>query len=300
MLLVRYLWKLKYRRFDVLLAHIAYPNLSYWGTVNKFIKIPIVISEHWSAYHFNFNVRNGEKLYRIKRIFSQGIPVIAISKALSDDIVNFSGTSSFRRHILPNVIDTTVFHFQNISRRKPPIFFMLSQWKWPKDPFTVIRAFGAYEKSRGGILLRIGGYGDQVKQMEELVDELGIRHAVEFLGGLSSDQIAREMNEAEAFLHASLYETFSVVCAEALCCGTPLLASSVGGIKELVTAGSGVLLESNSVNAWTRGLELICESEFDRKAISMEAGSKFNVRAVGEKCFQILTDEVKHSKNNSS
>src|SRR5690606_1021876 len=131
-------------------------------------------TEHWSAYHFNFNVKNDRKLFRVKRIFSQQIPVIAVSRALIDDIQNFARRTDFRGYIVPNVVDTAVFRFRGIRCQESTSFFMVSQWKWPKDPFTIIHAFFAYEKKRKGILLRIAGYGDQEKEMMKLVMDLGI------------------------------------------------------------------------------------------------------------------------------
>src|SRR5690606_19800960 len=63
---------------DIINFHIAYPMLTYWRLLNLIVDKPIVITEHWSAYHFNFNVKNDRKLFRVKRIFSQQIPVIAV------------------------------------------------------------------------------------------------------------------------------------------------------------------------------------------------------------------------------
>jgi L-malate glycosyltransferase len=47
--------------------HIAYPLLTYSRVLTLFIRKPIFVTEHWSAYHFNFGVK--KKLKRIQRIF---------------------------------------------------------------------------------------------------------------------------------------------------------------------------------------------------------------------------------------
>ena len=72
---------------------------------------------------------------------------------------------------------------------------------------------------------------------------------------MDSEQIALEMNRASAYLHCSGYETFSVVCAEALACGCYLIASDVGGIPELVAPGTGQLVKEPKVETWAKAME---------------------------------------------
>lgn len=282
-----------HKRNDIINFHIAYPMLTYWRLLSVIVDKPIVITEHWSAYHFNFNVKNERKLRRIKRIFWQQIPVIAVSRALINDICSFSGKDDFRRYILPNVVDTTVFRLRDTPRGESGSFFMVSQWKWPKDPFTIIRAFFDYEKKRNGVVLRIAGYGDQEKEMMKLVMDLGIQRSVKFLGQLDSDRIAEEMNRADAFLHASEYETFSVVCAEALCCGTPMIIYGQGGIRNLVNRENGILLNGNTVADWAFAFAQFEQTTYERRVIADEASAAFNSRAVGERYYDVLKECVK-------
>lgn len=93
-------------QYSLINFHIAYPNLTYWHLLKPFIKIPIVITEHWSAYHYNFGVK--KSLPRIQKVFQQNIPVITVSKVLTNDIIRFS-KSSFLNIVIPNIVDTNVF-----------------------------------------------------------------------------------------------------------------------------------------------------------------------------------------------
>ena len=88
--------------YDVLNFHIAYPNLTYWHLIKRFFKPKTVITEHWSAYHFNFGVN--KSLPRVQRVFKQNIPVITVSKALGNDIKQFSG-ANFVDYTVPNVVE---------------------------------------------------------------------------------------------------------------------------------------------------------------------------------------------------
>ena len=97
-------------RYDLLHVHIAYPLLAQYGIWGRFLRVPLLISEHWSAYHRHFQRPQGDpKLDRIRRIFRRPIHVAVVSKALERDIRNFSGSSSFHSHVLSNVMDMDTF-----------------------------------------------------------------------------------------------------------------------------------------------------------------------------------------------
>ena len=73
LLLLWALFRNRARQYDLLHFHIAYPLLTYYHIWKKFIKVPVIISEHWSAFHFNFYMpRETNKLDRMKNIFHQG------------------------------------------------------------------------------------------------------------------------------------------------------------------------------------------------------------------------------------
>lgn len=292
LLLGYYLIRLNVWKYHVINCHIAYPNLTYWHWVKKFVGVPLIITEHWSAYHFNFGVK--KTLPRIQRIFRQKTPVIAVSSSLVRDIKKFSN-SDFTSFVVPNVVDTNIFYYRDSLLPPNVSFFMLSQWKWPKDPFTPIKAFAKYIHSAPA-KLRIGGYGPQLNEMKILVEDLGLGNYVTFLGTLGGVGIANEFNQASAFLHCSAYESFSVVCAESLCCGCPVVASSVGGIREFVNGSNGILLTNNSTDKWAKALHNITEKEICRRDISVESKKKFDKDIIGQKYFNILDDVISRRK----
>ena len=168
-------------------------------------------------------------------------------------------------------------------------FFMVSGWKWPKRPDIVIDAFAAFlEDSGKEYFLRIGGYGSLLPEMKKQVAQLGLTARVSFLGSLDSTEIAKEMKFADAFLHCSDFETFSVVCAEALCAGCPVVASAVGGIVELLEPKNGVLVQKNEVQEWKAALQDMSDVKFCRREIAEKAGQQFSFLRVGKKYYNTL------------
>jgi L-malate glycosyltransferase len=279
------------KKFDIINFHIAYPLLANWGILKRFIKIPVVITEHWSAYHLNFNMQGGSKLKRIKNIFHQGLPLIIVSQSLKGDIEKFSGNDNVRSYVIPNVINSKVFYrHPSAITSFGTVFFSVSYWKYPKDPFVILQAFKLFHEQNVKSELRIGGFGPMYDEIRFEVERLALTNAVILLGQLDADRISQEMNKASAFLHSSGYETFSVVCAESLACGTPVIASSVGGIKELVSAENGILVPTNTMADWLSAMQQFQSGVFDREKISLDAIAKFSAENLGKKYYNILKE----------
>ncbi len=278
------------RRFDVIQFHIAYPSLAFWHWLKPWVRKPVLITEHWSAYHFDFGVDRPEKLRRIRRIFTHGIPVVTVSKALSNDIKRFSKVDDLVTSVLPNVVPSDVFYYADQHIARPLEFLMAGQWKWPKQPQVLLEAFAAWVRHQSRpYTLKICGYSEaSTMEINALVEKHGLQESVRLLGQLDAADLAREMQTSVAFLHCSAYETFSVVCAEALSCGTPVIASAVGGLLEMIDADNGILVPWNTVEAWCRAFDQYVAGQFDRQAIAKRACEKFSGEVVGSQYLNIL------------
>ena len=86
------------------------------------------------------------------------------------------------------------------------------------------------------------------KGAPRLVQQLGLHGRVTFLEQLSTEELVREYNRAQLLVSPSLYEGFGLPAAEALACGTPVIATSAGALPEIVEEGvSGVLVPPGRV-----------------------------------------------------
>ncbi len=274
------LFKVKLSRYDVINFHIAYPLCVFLDVVQIFIKKPIIINEHWSAYHLNFGVKKPDRLGRIRRIFKPDRTFITVSRALATDIARFSNQSHLKVFVVPNVVDTDLFKYN--SRPSTGGFFMASTWKFPKDPILVLEAIKNLRTRYADLRIRIAGDGPLLDTMLKYIHNHNLQGIVTCLGRMDSAQLAYEMQCAIAFIHISQYETFSVVCAESICCGTPVIASAVGGIPEFIDQNNGYLLSSNDLVSVERAMEgVILGGQFERESIAYKAASLFNKETVG-------------------
>ncbi len=276
-------------KYSLINFHIAYPLLTYFHWFKRWIRIPVVITEHWSAYHFNFGV--SKDLHRIKRIFAGRVPVITVSQSLTRDIERFSGVS-LQSYILPNVVNDRIFRPVGHAPDVPVQFFMLGCWQFPKVPEVIVGALHALWKQGFTFTLRIGGYGPYEDALKTQVSALEMDSVVSFTGKLTADQAALEMQRCSFFVHASEYETFSLVCAEAMSCGAPVIASAVGGIRELVDDTNGVLVLQNSIDAWISALKKAFTITFDRTQVADAAHQRFSTESVGQRYRDIVCELI--------
>jgi len=275
-LLLWVLLKSKYKHYNILHFHIAYPLLSYYSWWKKILKKPILISEHWSAYHFNFYMSlKTKKLDRIKNIFKQNIPLITVSKTLLEDIEKFSGTNSLISTIIPNVIDQKTFFYHPKNINNTVTFFAVNDWRVIKNPFPMLEGFALLYDKGISFKLILGGYGELIEEMKNFVSSHGMLDKIVFLGKMHKKEIASVLYQSDGYLIASNYETFSVVSAQALCCGVPLIGVKLSAIEEYTNEDSYLNLEDNSAEGWRDKLEYFMynKNNYNRKDIALKGNT---------------------------
>jgi glycosyltransferase involved in cell wall biosynthesis len=90
--------------------------------------------------------------------------------------------------------------------------------------------------------LQIIGTGPYEATLRQMVDDLGLRDRVKFLGFVPNEELPAYYRRSDIFVLPSETESFGLVFAEAMSCGLPIAASNVGGIPETVRDGIDGLL----------------------------------------------------------
>lgn len=289
------------KRIDVVNFHIAYPNCTRARLLQAIIRRPFVITEHFSAYRIGFNARS-KGVDRIKRIFRRQPPVIVVSRSLQGDIERFIGMPLETAFVIDNAVDTSIFQPKVDEVPQEGRFFAIAGWRSPKRPDVLLDTLALCRAAGKHARIRIAGEGPFMDAMKERIKALGLEKEVDLLGQLSEQQVADEMRKAHALLHASDHETYSAVCAEALCSGTPVVASKVGGIVEYMTDADGVLVGTNEPEKWAHSLVAAWDGLLarNRSDISARMTQRCGYGNVGKAYFDALSASIeRHGSRNS-
>lgn len=113
---------------------------------------------------------------------------------------------------------------------------------------------------------------DEMVRLQELRKELGIRDVVTFLGSKNQDTLQYYYSAAEMVVMPSDYESFGMVALEAMACGTPVIASDVGGLAFLVKDGrTGYRVPAGDTEALTDRIVHLLTDELSRRRIGQRA-----------------------------
>jgi D-inositol-3-phosphate glycosyltransferase len=113
---------------------------------------------------------------------------------------------------------------------------------------------------------------DELECLDKLKDEVGLHDLVAFLGSRAQDTLPYYYSAAEICVVPSHYESFGLVALEAMACGTPVIASRVGGLQQTVEDGvTGFLVPAGDEDALAQNLQRILSDRGLRQRLAANA-----------------------------
>lgn len=278
-------------RLDVLHAHGYDPGFAA-VLAGRLLRVPVVITEHYSA--FPLGTLSRRQLRRARATFRWADAVLPVSRTLSESIRGLGLEGRFE--VVTNTVDTDLFHPppRSAGRSNVHRFLFVGRLHPIKGLPTLLSAAAAmprlseFSDREGEWRLDILGDGPARREYEQMAASLGIAERVVFHGTRDKAAVAEFMRMADALILPSRWENAPCVVIEALASGTPVIASDVGGIPELVDRLVGELVPPESVEdlAAALGRSLRGYLSHDRAAI-VERGRSYGFETVGVKLHTI-------------
>jgi glycosyltransferase involved in cell wall biosynthesis len=205
-------------------------------------------------------------------VLSASDRITALTNALKERVIKL-GIKPEKIIVVPNGVDTAKFFPVEDKYRDNLILFVGSlipikgvRYLLEAMP-EVLRSFPEYR-------LVIVGDGPEAGALKRRANELGISNNVEFLGFQSQDRVRTLMQRARVLVLPSLQEGMGVVLVEAMACGTPVVASRVDGILDVVTPDVGVLVPSADPKRLAEGIQAILADPIRWKEYSRNARAR--------------------------
>jgi glycosyltransferase involved in cell wall biosynthesis len=135
----------------------------------------------------------------------------------------------------------------------------------------LVAAFSAVAATRADLRLVMLGDGADRQRCEDLAR--GSKGQVEFTG--YRNDVASQLRRADAFVLPSLNENLPLALLQAMAAGLPCIATDVGGVRELLDAGAGILVPPGNVQALSEAMEQLVDEP--RLAAALGAAARKRV-----------------------
>ncbi|AXT39648.1 glycosyltransferase family 4 protein [Alteromonas sp. BL110] len=200
--------------------------------------------------------------------FKKSTAVTTKSKALAKVVKKH--VPEVNPHVIYNGVDFDVFTLRDttpFSSETQRLLFVGSLIP-TKGVFELIEGFEKAMLNGQMMTLRIAGEGGSKEALQKLISAKSLEHAVTLLGAIPHQSLVNELHESDALILPSYREGVPNVIMEALATGTPVIATDVGGISEVLVPNlGGVLIAPQCTKSVTQALLSMNKFGWDRKLI---------------------------------
>ena len=264
----------------------------YWlsgevvSRLNESLRLPHVASFHTlGEAKMRARSQENESEVRIRSerdILHRADRIVAVSEHERGNMIDFYGAPGDRIQVIPCGVDMDVFKPMpsTAARRElglgpEKVLLYVGRVQPLKGPELMLEAVSRLDSTENLKVLMVGGdvEGDaEVARVRALAEELGIAHLVSFEGAAPHDRLVYYYNAADLCVVPSFYESFGLVAAEAMACGTPVVATAVGGLPETVKDGvNGSLVPHRDPDVLAGKIRLLLDDAARRESLASRA-----------------------------
>ncbi len=238
-------------------------------------RVPSVITIHDLAFllYPKFVTADSARYYgQVEVAVKRANRIIAVSQSTKNDIIRLLGAPEGKIDV---IYEAAAPFYQPISRERaqqslqsagihlPDQFILFVGTIEPrKNLTTLIHAYRILKDHyhHDLPLVLVGAPGWLSDDVHKIVEELGLKRDVYFLGKTADEHILALYNLATVLAHPAHYEGFGLPPLEAMACATPVVCSDAGSLPEVV-GDAAMLVPPKDVEAWAVALHRIIDDE---------------------------------------
>lgn len=252
--------------------------------IKKKWKVPYIVTEQWAGYLPEADDRLEQKPFVFQRlfekIFKNADAVTVVSDHLGKGIQKHF--SFVKYSVVPNVVNTDIF-FPVVKEKEPVTRFIhVSNMNYQKNAEAIIEALHIVKRSHPHFQLDL--YGTFNEQLKKLVEKLALQNNVSFKGEVKHPVLVKALQQSDAMVFYSRFETFGCVIIEANACGIPVIASDIKVFHELIKENeNGIFVQGENAEELAKALITFMSNEnpFEKTKVAATA-TKYSYDRVGK------------------
>jgi teichuronic acid biosynthesis glycosyltransferase TuaC len=257
---------------DLLDAHYVFPDGFAAVLLGKLTGAPVVVSARGTDINLFPSFRTIRPMIRWTLRNAAGL--IAVSRALKTTMVRL-GIPPDKVEVIGNGVDIGRFEplDRDAARRRLRLpengraIVSVGNLVPEKGLQFLISAIVEVKRDYSDLRLYVVGKGHLRRDLEELARKSGVAESVIFVGAQPNEELRLWFSAADLSCLVSSREGWPNVILESLACGTPVLATPVGGVPEILVSPELGLMVQQSTDAIAEGLRTALEKSWDREAL---------------------------------
>lgn len=255
---------MKVHSVQIVHTHLWGANL--WGRIAaKKAKVPVVIAHE-----------HGIELYRgfvhalcDKFLYQNTSALLFVSEASQKLFLSKVKVNPAKCRVIYNGVDTTRFRLLPRTKAKDLTLVSVGRMVKEKGFEYLLKAMVAVGTSRPRATLTLVGDGPQYTRLTQIKDALNLNGRVVFLG--TQDTISEILSQADIFVLPSIKEAVPLSILEAMASGLPVIATDVGGVKEVVIHNqTGIIVQPKQPQELAHAILTLMNNETKRKSMAAQ------------------------------
>lgn len=262
--------------------------LSGWvgRSLAQTLAIPHIVTFHTLAL-IKLQSRAGEREPQQRQetereLMASADQIVAFSPHERDSMVRLYGADPSRIRLVPCGVDLETFRplDQEESRKRlglngDKVFLYVGRIESLKGLDLLVHTTAQLDICQGIRVLVVGGDNgkdQEIDRLRQLAEELDVSDIIDFVGRVDQEELPVYYSAADVCVVPSFYESFGLAALESMACGTPVVASRVGGLSTIIQHGrTGYLKSWRCPEAFANSLEMIISSKSLQESMGLAA-----------------------------
>lgn len=258
--------------FDVIDAHYYYPDGVAATLLGSWFGKPVTVTARGTDINLIPSYRGPRRL--LQWAGARARASIGVSAALVERMRALAFDPA-RLHVMRNGVDLERFRPQDGAALRQrlglgdgPVLLTVGNLHEHKGQRLVLDAFAQLRASRPSARLLVVGEGPDRAWLQARAGALGVVDGVHFAGTVPNTELSHWYSAADVLLLASSREGWPNVLLESMACGTPVVASDVGGVREIVQQPvAGRVVAARTADAFAAAVQDLLAAANDRGAV---------------------------------